>query len=344
MAIIYCDGWDYTASTDPELYTVGRTLAAGTSTSGTGGDAVGTGVRSYGPIGTSHYVQRNLPAPLQSGGMGFFMYPTTLTSGIVCDLIDPGATNGVHMSLYRDGYGMLYFVRQRATTVFYTPIHAREDRWVHIEIKWTIDDVVGSFELRANGNAETQQTFNGDTRAGGALGCWAVRLTGLGNTTFYDKWVVWDTTGTRNNDWLGITDVIPLKPDGVGGFNQWVPNTAVPNWQSVDEVVEDDNTTYNSTTVVTDKDRLTFEDLPSLNYDVLAVQVSGQANKVAGAGSYELAWVAYDGVTEATGTTLGNLSTAYLWFTDVFEDHPTSAAPWTAAEVNAGEFGYVRVT
>lgn len=343
MAIVYCEDFEYVATGSPEVSVRGRATGVGNNTF-TGGDPIPAtgGIRSYGmPTSETRYYER--PFNVQSGGAAFYFYLGSGTSsGIIFDVIDPTASGGAHMTLRHDGYGRLWFQRGRSVEVYTSPHFVYRQRWAHIEVKWTIDDVAGFFAIRMGGSPASEVSFSGDTRSGGALGGTAIRWSGNTNTHYVDKIVVWNTTGPRDNDWVGECDVITLLPNGPGAFAQWTPSAGA-NWQNVDEVVSDSDTSYNSTTTVGLKDRFTFENLPSTAVTVKGVQVSNWYRRT-DAVARSSASLAYDGTTEAQSSTYAaNTGNNYYWRTRMFADHPSGAAAWTPAEVDAGEFGYISV-
>lgn len=346
MAIIMVNGYDY-VTTDPELDGENRWFYSNTQH-----------IRSSNPpysfnspynvghsISNARYFQYFLPKHVKSGGFAFHFYRNGHdTSSIVFDLLDDTATGNVHMSMYVDAYNRAYLVRSRTTAVTssYDGPLIDADRWTHVEMKWFIDDVVGTCALRLNGDPATELSYTGDTSGGGQATAMHIRVNGNVDPHYFDNLVVWDDTGTVNNDWLGEVRVETLRPTGVGANSDFTPSAGA-NWQNVDETTEDGDTTYNSSTTLGHKDRFTCTPLSSTALNVFAVQSSTIMRRLsgagAGAGPREIKQVAFDGVTEGLGEAKA-LDYYYGWHLHVFNTHPTGPALWTPAEVNAGEFGY----
>ena len=205
--------------------------------------------------------------------------------------------------------------------------------WTYVEVKVFIHASTGTFEVRINGSATPDIDLTGlDTEDTGTAEIDSITLLGFSTSEFdYDDLYLDDAT------FHGDVFVETLVADGVGTDADFTPFVGA-NWQEVDELPTDNDTTYNESNVVDDRDRFTHTDLPADTDVVLGVQVGVWAKKTV-AGDREVRVLAHDGVTEGEGAA-HVLSTDYTWFTDMFEDHPTGAAAWTESEVNAGQFGY----
>jgi hypothetical protein len=205
--------------------------------------------------------------------------------------------------------------------------------WTYVEYKVFIHASTGTAELRINGSPTPDIDLTGlDTHTTGSAEVDSITL--LGNSSIdleYDDLYLDDST------FHGDVFVETLVADGVGTDADFTPFVGA-NWEEVDELPTDNDTTYNESSVVDDRDRFTHTDLPADTDVVLGVQVGIWCKKTV-AGDRELRTLAHDGVTEGEGAA-HVLSTDYTWFTDMFEDHPTGAAAWTESEVNAGQFGY----
>jgi len=205
------------------------------------------------------------------------------------------------------------------------------DVWTYLELKVVIHDSVGKIELRINGNPTPDIDFTGDTSDFAADEIDGFKLQGAGQNLDYDDFYLDDSA------FHGDVFVETLVADGAGAAADWTPS-AGSNFENVEELPPDDDTTYNESLTVTDKDRFTHGDLPANTNVVLGVQVSVWARKTL-AGTRALRTIAYDGTTEGEGVPKF-LGTDYVWYSDMFEDHPTDANPWTESEVNSAEFGY----
>ena len=175
---------------------------------------------------------------------------------------------------------------------------------------------------------------------------------------YYDDIVIMDTLG-------GVADDIPLDgsgnapdvwvqrclPDVDGTHSDWTPLGAGTNEAEVDEdsngtTGADDDTSYNSTSVVNDRDTFQVEDLVGSGATILAVNVILRARKDA-TGTRAIKAVSL----HPSGTTteeLGDewfLAEAYAWDQNIFHNDP-DGNPFTVTKWNAEdyEFGYELTT
>lgn len=166
-----------------------------------------------------------------------------------------------------------------------------------------------------------------------------IQFTGSNPDGYIDDIYILDDAGSRNNDFLGPVRVATLVPDGAGADADWTPSAGT-NHEAVDELDPDDDTTYVESATTGDQDRHAHGNLAATVTDVHGVSV-GICSRLTEAGVMPIKAVAYDGTTEAVGADIAPVFSAdYIWNDTVFEDHPSSAAAWTPAEVNAGEFGF----
>jgi len=233
-----------------------------------------------------------------------------------------------------------FVVRRGTTTVLGTSSSTfAVDTWFHVELRIKIDNSVGTIELRVDGNVEIGPLTNQDTQVSANATIDMVNIIGdNSNVPVIDDFYILDTTGSRLNDFLGPVYIETIYPDGAGAATDFTPS-AGSNWQNVDEVVPDDDTTYNEDTVVSSKDRFTVGNLVGDIGDIHAVAVNARAKKTE-AGARTVRMVAYDGTTEGESADQYFTFGDYFWQQALFEDHPTGAAVWTESEVNSGEFGY----
>lgn len=217
--------------------------------------------------------------------------------------------------------------------------------WIYVECRWLIDDAVGEFELRVNGKSGGWINESGiDTLSSGTAAVDEILLEGSRNMSgrpfSYDDFYFLDLNGSApGNDFLGDSIVETLNPSGTGAEAQWTPD-AGSNFQMVDEATPDGDTTFNSSVNIGDDDRFQMDNLVNVPSTVFAVQVQGQF-RLENSGARDVRLKAHDGVTEGqSGDFQPSFDTVYSFEKFMFEDHPTGAAPWSTAEVNAMEAGY----
>jgi len=202
-----------------------------------------------------------------------------------------------------------------------------------IEVNVTISATVGVFQVWVNSvsvlNLTAQNTKNtaNTTVSAFTLSC-------VGNVVHDFCDIVW-SDGSR----IGDVRTECIVPSGAGTHAQWTPSAGA-NWQNVDEIPPDGDTTFNDTTVVGNIDSFTHPALSASPASILAVIVNVRArNTTTGVGS--VAPFVRSSTTELAGTAV-TLNTSYQNFQSVYATDPATSAAWTLSGVNACEIGYKR--
>lgn len=141
-----------------------------------------------------------------------------------------------------------------------------------------------------------------------------------------------------SSEWLGDARVVRLVPNGAGASADFTPLSST-NHSNVDDGANSDNdTTYNHSDVVGEKDSFAFGDLASSPLTVLGVRQHTSMRK--------------DDVGPRTARTLlriagvdyesADLNVIDSWqtFQSFYPTNPATGAAWTEAEINALEAGY----
>jgi len=225
--------------------------------------------------------------------------------------------------------------------------------WAYVEFKWRIDDTTGSFEIRVGGT--TVLTYSGKTTTNLTnLGVWnAVRLLGQVSTPaapmltlrMCDLYLADLATAAAADvsDFLGDGTINCIVPNNVGSTTGWSPSGGA-NWQMVDDRPSpDDDGTYNAASFLNTKDTYAYEDIPPAA-TVKGVQVCILARKET-EGTAAVAPIVHQGSTDYVGPTQGVATLAYdRYLTQPYDLNPATTAKFTAGEINAGEFGVVKVS
>lgn len=231
----------------------------------------------------------------------------------------------------------------------------QSNAWAYLEFKWVIDKVVGTFEMRVN--TIPVMTFTGDTfQDSGVIllpGNWnTVSLLGTPSTPapfltmrMCDLYLA-DLTGSGGDvrDFLGDGVVSTIFPNGPGLAAGWTPEPAAANWDNVnDKPAPDGDTTYVRTVSPGTRDVHQFEDIP-VGATILGVHYNMLVRKE-DEGSVTVKPIVGQGSTQYDGPTQGVGSLAYdRYLTQPYDLNPATGAPWTAAEINAGQWGILKVT
>lgn len=310
------------------------------------------------------------PFMVQAGGW------TPTASGVVGfavkidDLADvSGGIPGTYNSVY-EGSNFLFSVKSGANTQFGvmlqpngtltvhnygsgaligTSIEAMQSGvWSYLEFKWVIGDS-GSLVIKRDGT--TILSISGvdlawdklafpsppDNWTSFTVGGWDTIVAGTSTMRVCDLYCI-DLTGTFNNDFLGDVTVEYIKPDGVGADADWTPNSAVANWTVQDDVPPDSDTSYVSTTTVSDRDSYSFEDVVG---DPLAIQIC-TFMRAENTGAAAIEHSTRIGGVDYEFNQFGIPDTAYAFQVQPLDTSPDSGVQWTKTEIDASEFGIVK--
>ncbi|GEM_PF-953812 len=216
-----------------------------------------------------------------------------------------------------------------------------DGNWHFIELFATINATTGQLIVKVDGN--TVINFTGNTRNGGtSTNIDAIRFrTGVNNITpscviSVDDFYVCDATGTVNNGFLGDIRVQSMMPNAAGSSTQLATTGSATNYLNANEVPFND-ATYNSSSVVGQRDTYGLSDLVAATTTVLGVQsVAHMQKSDAGVAN---AKVALKSGASVYYDTTQSLSTTAMAYTQVRENDPATSAAWTVANTNALEAG-----
>jgi hypothetical protein len=208
-----------------------------------------------------------------------------------------------------------------------------------IEIKVIIDAAPnGEVAVLLNGSMVVQvlaaNTLTGTNLSFNTLTMQAASAAGSGTQTAYiDDFYYLDTAAGGADNFLGDTRTVTLFATANGGTIEWAPLSGT-NFEMIDEVSMDSDTTYNSSSTVGLTDNFVFNDLPASIISVLGVQPVLAARTDDG-GALSVAQIV-GGAEDATHTLL----ISYTYLVDTLEYNPNTAASWEVSEVNSIVFGY----
>lgn len=230
-------------------------------------------------------------------------------------------------------------VTRNGTTLGTTTENLLENTWYYLELKATIHDTTGSYELRINGvsvlSGTDVDTRNGANAYVNQLSLGTPSLTGNAFIFKFDDVYLLDTSGSTNNDFLGDVRVDALFPTADGTYTQWTPSAGSDHYALVDE------TTPNTTDYVYDgtegnKDSFVMSDMSELTSQVIfGVQIKVAALKD-DAGSRSLKVGVRSNTTNALSDAQ-SLSTSQTYLTHVQETDPDTSLAWEPEAVDAIE-------
>lgn len=207
--------------------------------------------------------------------------------------------------------------------------------WHHVEGKVFCDASAGTIELRVNGvtvlNQTGLDTQNAATDIRQILFFNFDATGGLSPQYYIKDLILWDTTGTTNNDFLGTCHVYTLTPDGDTSFN-WTASTGSTGYNLIDETTPDDADYISANDTPPAASTFSMSDLPPDIVSVKAVIPVVRAKKIDGGdGNIQT------GLTVNAATDLGSdrpITTAFTYWWDVSELSPDTGLSWTPTEVN----------
>lgn len=292
--------------------------------------------------------------PLATVGFAFRGWISTLPSiddmfvGFVLSDINNVAQLGVKVKTT----GALEVLRgvdaggSNGTSLYITPTPViAPNSWNHFELEVTIDNSAGAVELRVNGvtkidisGADTQATANASVAQTYWNNYRNFNFPGNSPNLYVKDFLVWDTTGTQNNDFFGTVSVIDLPPDGDDTFT-WTPSTGTTGFNILDNRPPLDDSAYiSAATPLTSI--FTLTDLPTDITSVRGLVVMARAKKIDGGdGNIQTGMVS--GASTGLGTNRP-ITTAYTYWYDVNELDPAASAPWTPVSLNAAKIQIAR--
>lgn len=215
------------------------------------------------------------------------------------------------------------------------------ERWHWIELKATINDTTGSYDVRVDGTSIMSDT-NVDTRNGGtgavvdAVQFYMTSGNGNQHVWKFDDLVIMDDAGSVNNDFIGDARPIDIYPTAEGNYSAWTPSSGTDNSALVDETAPNDDTDYVSSTTVTDKDTYTHGGITPTVGTVYAVAVDMHHRKDDGATRTVKSLMRLS-ATDANGAT-HDVTSSYAHYQSIHETKPGGGS-WTLTDVDNCEFG-----
>lgn len=138
--------------------------------------------------------------------------------------------------------------------------------WVKIDYRFILD-ANGKIQVKINDRLVT--TWEGNTVATAdakiakvSFGTSTLKTNSesfIGKTISFDDMAINDNTGIVNNSWCGNGSIVAIHPYANGSVNQFTPMEGTQNFENVDELIPDGDTTYNSSYAIGDTDLFKFK-------------------------------------------------------------------------------------
>lgn len=337
MALRFIDGFEHYAipSQIPLKYTTHTiTLTGSNSMTTMAGRRSGSTALFF---RASDYVSQTFDSQ-QTWIVGFGLYLISNENAEIIRFNDEANAIQAAVGIGADGTVRVYRGSFSSGTLLATSANALPAQtWNFIEVKITIADSGGRFQVRVNESLWID--FTGDTKQTTLESANRILIYGRGTDCAIDDLYICDSTGDINNDFLGDVRVDTVRPIGNGHYTEFSTQGGSSNWENVDDPTTiDEEATYNYSNTIGHRDVLDCGNLPSVTGSIYGIQVNMTARKD-DAGGRTLRALArvdgddYEGVSQ-------NIGTSYKIFYDIFENNPDTDAAWIEAEINTAEYGY----
>lgn len=223
--------------------------------------------------------------------------------------------------------------------------------WFHVEAKWVASSTVsatdGTVHVRVNGTevlaiTGVDNVATSNREVSQIMFMRVVNVTNAGPIAVDDIFA-WNSSGAQNNNFVGDKDALYFTVNGDGGTSAWTRNTGSNDYEAVDELEQDGDTTYLEATGIGDTEDLEVETVPSTVTGIVAVvQVNLMRKTEAGTSTVKPSLVGGSG-GEDEGST-HTLTESYAYYHDVNELNPDTSTAWTATTLSAAKIRLERVS
>lgn len=213
--------------------------------------------------------------------------------------------------------------------------------WQHLEAKFFIDAAAGTISVRREGVAvlTVAAVRTSSDRVGAVATVMnAALFKSAANCPFgvnynVKDFCIWDGSGARNNNFLGSRVVKRLRPNADVAF-PWTPSSGVTGWNRINANAPTDDASYIFAPDPAPAASLfALEDLAVTVTSVAFVQAEHRSRKTDGGdGNIQV------GLKSVATTGVGAdrpITTAYTYYTDIFDNDPNGGGAWSVAAVNA---------
>jgi len=297
-----------------------------------------------------------LPSSVTTLGLAGRLYMPALpfVDGFVLGGYGPGyafrdALNNVIMYLYVTTTGAIQVKLANGTLLGGTtgPVVAAGS-WYHVEAKVSISATVGTVEVRVEGDTVISETsLNTGTSPIAQV---SVGAKDYGSSVvmecYWKDFVVWDTSGTLNTDFLGSVFVTTLSPTGDTSLN-WTPSTGTTGYQILDNIPPVDSQYISAAdSPIPAAYQGSLSNLPSTVTSVKALLTYVRAGKSDGGdGSLQVSLVSDPSGTPATVDGADRpITTSQSYWKDVFEADPKTSTYWLPSAANDADIKINRTT
>lgn len=286
-----------------------------------------------------------------SRGIFRFALPTTKTAvgvalRIWCSPLPTGTQDYPTIASFRNGSNNDLATVQIDSTgrlIFYDGVNTitsdapaiTANAWWHLEVLYDRAGV-GSIEVRAEGITVLQDT---DLGYSSATPIYQVATIGglsnfTGSLTYYKDYVIWDTTGSHNNTFLGsvlVTDLVPVSDVALN----WTPSTGSNGYSILDNIPPVDTTYIEAPTPAPSPYVCELSNLPDDVTSVRGLMTVVRATKTDGGdGSLQNSIISNGDTGNGANRPI---TVAMTYWRDIFETDPDTGSAWLPAAVDAAQ-------
>lgn len=332
MSLLFFDGFETYATAD--ILNNWTSKASTPTINATGGRRGGSGLS----CGAGGYVRKTMLSSLSTIVIGFGFNPNNVSvigAVYIARLLD---VSSAQLELRINADATLSITRN-GTVLGTSSASLNVGGWQYIELKVTIHDTTGSYELRLDGvNILSATSVDTKNTANASVNQVQIGLDGSvsgGPIYVFDDFYILDTAGSTNNNFLGDIRIDALYPTADGNYTAWTPSTGTDHYALVDEATPN-TTDYNSSSTAGQKDSYVMSNPPALSSQAIyGVMVKVAALKD-DAGSRSLKVGVRSGTTDSLSAAQA-LSTSQVYYSSIHEVDPATGLAWTVAAVDALE-------
>jgi len=331
MALVWADGFDHYGSA-AEMQKVYGDYASNNFLIGAGA-RTGTGyVEHYNENGS---FSKLIATPQTAFGVGVGFKPTSFPGNLTHGFSLYDTAGNATRLLFNSSLGFCFYYN---STLLGTSANnlVNVNSWQQVEFFANKGNgtTTGYLEARLNGNVIL--TVSGLALGATSYNKWYSHNPGIGGSGGWalqlDDLLMWDTTGTINNTFLGDRRCLTSFATSNGATQGWTFTGGATAWQSINSVPPS-GTNYIEGVNSGDASEFNKGALTLLATGVAGVRVVASALKTdAGAATFRLGMHSGSFATMGASITPG---TTYNYYDTILELDPNGSIPWTKASVEA---------
>lgn len=299
---------------------------------------------------SEYFARRALGAALTQFGFGAGIYMTnlpTVSDALGVRFSDAANVATITMSYQSDGSIQIYRGVPVSGVLLATSGQVlTAQAWNHVEIFVSHSATVGAVEVRVNGvtvinvtGANTGATTSAQFRIGNIHGVSDPVYKAIPQH-YWDDLFCWDTTGPRNNTFLGPQKVVLNKISADTEVADWAVTGAASGAAAISEIPPDGDTSYISAMTPGETSEFTVEPLDENVVSITAIYLPAMMRQ-SQPGSTWVQQSIVSGADVADGLDRP-ITEAYTYWADVIETDPDTGAAWTREAYNASRRRFVK--